>query len=106
MADRPADERSPLLTRTEEDARAVREEEGVVATDQETEAAPSPEKKRTWWQFGWTVVWSALAIFVAVVFVKGFIDADDVEVCLALARLCHFFRAFQQRRTITCGAWR
>ena len=87
MSDQPADERSPLLTRTEEDARAVREEEGAIATE-ETEAAPSPEKKRTWWQFGWTVVWSALAIFVAVVFVKGFIDADDVEVCTSFILLC------------------
>ena len=82
MADRPVDERSPLIERTDEDSEAVREvEEGAVPP------TPVPEKKRTWWQIMWNIVLALLAIFVAVVFIKGFIDADDIEVsiyCLIL----------------------
>ena len=73
MADRTADERSPLIDRDNE---AAQPEDDTATT------APSPEKRRTWWQIGWyTTLW-LLAGLVAVVFVKGFIDADDVEVCL------------------------
>ena len=83
MADRPVDERSPLIERTDEDSEAVREvEEGAVAP------TPVPEKKRTWWQIMWNAVLALLAIFVAVVFIKGFIDADDVEVRLRLHSSC------------------
>ena len=95
---RLADERTPLI---EPDEEAVRD----AAHQEDIPAAPPPEKKRTWWQFAWNVIFAAFAIFVAVVFVKGFIDADDVEVCLALTQLCYFLRPFQRRRALTYGAW-
>ena len=83
MADRIADERSPLIER---DSEAAQPEQSVDDATK-TIAAPSPEKKRSWWQIGWyTILWLS-ALFVAVVFVKGFIDADDVEVCPQLVSL-------------------
>ena len=83
MADRIADERSPLIER---DSEAAQPEQSVDDATK-TIAAPSPEKKRSWWQIGWyTILWLS-ALSVAVVFVKGFIDADDVEVRLHLISL-------------------
>ena len=70
MADRPIDERAPLLDRVEAG-----------------ESSPPPEKKRTWWTIGWYAVWTVLGVFVAAVFVKGFIDADDIEVSIVVVSL-------------------
>ena len=70
MAEGSIDERAPLLDRVEAG-----------------ESSPPPEKKRTWWTIGWYAVWTVLGVFVAAIFVKGFIDADDIEVsiyCLIL----------------------
>ena len=66
MADRPVDERAPLLDRE------TQAEAG--------EALPTPKKERTWWTIGWSIVWTVLGVFVLAVFIKGFIDADDVDV--------------------------
>lgn len=64
--DRPVDERTPLLDRE------VQAEAGEVP--------PPPTEKRTWWTIGWYTVFTIFGVFVAAVFVKGFMDADDVEV--------------------------
>ena len=75
MADeRPVDERAPLLAR-EEQAEAG-------------EVPPPPKEKRTWWTIGWYTVFAILGVFVAAVFVKGFIDADDVDVSLNITLSC------------------
>lgn len=67
MADNgPVDERTPLLDRE------VQAEAGEVP--------PPPNEKPTWWTIGWYTVFTIFGVFVAVVFVKGFMDADDVEV--------------------------
>ena len=68
MADRPVDERAPLLDRE--------------AQVEAGEALPTPKKERTWWTIGWNIVWTVLGVFVLAVFIKGFIDADDVDVSL------------------------
>ncbi|KAI0710858.1 mitochondrial carrier [Earliella scabrosa] len=65
MADRPVDERAPLLDRE--------------AQAEAGEALPTPKKERTWWTIGWNIVWTVLGVFVLAVFIKGFIDADDVD---------------------------
>lgn len=43
---------------------------------------PQSETKRTksWWF--WRILWAVLAILVLAVFIKGWIDSDDVEVSL------------------------
>ena len=70
MAEGSIDERAPLLDRAEAG-----------------ELSPPPEKKRTWWTIGWYAVWTVLGVFVAAVFVKGFIDADDIEVSIVVVSL-------------------
>ena len=70
MAEGSIDERAPLLDRAEAG-----------------ESSPPPEKKRTWWTIGWYAVWTVLGVFVAAVFVKGFIDADDIEVSIVVLLL-------------------
>ncbi|KAI0700848.1 mitochondrial carrier [Cerioporus squamosus] len=62
MADRPIDEREPLLDRAEAG-----------------ESPPPPEKQRTWWTIGWYAVFTVLGVLATAVFIKGFIDADDIE---------------------------
>ena len=52
---------------------------GEQAEEQEVEEV---KEKRSWWSIAWyTVLWG-LGTFFAVLFIKGFIDADDVEVCI------------------------
>ncbi len=64
--DRSVDERAPLLDRE------TQLEAG--------EAQPSPKEERTWTSLAWKTVWTVLGVFVLAVFIKGFIDADDVDV--------------------------
>ncbi len=67
MADRPIDEREPLLDRAEAG-----------------ESSPPPEiqKQRTWWTIGWYAVFTVLGVLATAVFIKGFIDSDDVDVSI------------------------
>ncbi|RDX45793.1 mitochondrial carrier [Lentinus brumalis] len=62
MADRSIDEREPLLDRAEAG-----------------ESSPPPEKQRTWWTIGWYAVFTVLGVLATAVFIKGFIDSDDVD---------------------------
>lgn len=68
-----ADERQPLLVDPEYDA------------ENPTGGAP-PVKKRKWWVTGWQAILTLLGIGAIGLFIKGFIDADDVEVRIYLAR--------------------
>lgn len=63
------DERQPLLTADPD-------------YDAENPVADEPIKKRSWWAIGWYTVLTLLGGFALGLFIKGFIDADDVEVCL------------------------
>ncbi|TFK94462.1 hypothetical protein K466DRAFT_324632 [Polyporus arcularius HHB13444] len=65
MADRSIDEREPLLDRAEAG-----------------ESSPPPEKQRTWWTIGWYAVFTVLGVLATAVFIKGFIDSDDVDVSI------------------------
>ena len=72
MADNaPVDERAPLLDRE--------------AQVEAGEAQPSPQKERTRSSIVWKAVWTVLGVLVLAVFIKGFIDADDVDVS---TRIC------------------
>ncbi|KAI0942697.1 hypothetical protein AcW1_003258 [Taiwanofungus camphoratus] len=67
-----ADERQPLLVDPEYDA------------ENPTGGAP-PVKKRKWWVTGWQAILTLLGIGAIGLFIKGFIDADDVEFDLGKA---------------------
>lgn len=64
----PTDEREPLLSR----------ESQIEAG--EPEASAPPEKKRSWWTIGWYAVFTVVGVVLLALFIKGFIEADDVEV--------------------------
>ncbi|CCL98875.1 uncharacterized protein FIBRA_00882 [Fibroporia radiculosa] len=66
-----ADERQPLLTHV---------------YDEETADPVEVEKKTNWWTIGWYAVIAALCATTLGLFIKGFIDADDVDVRTLCAR--------------------
>ncbi|KAF9817900.1 hypothetical protein IEO21_03094 [Rhodonia placenta] len=66
------DERQPLLTADPD-------------YDAENPVADEPIKKRSWWAIGWYTVLTLLGGFALGLFIKGFIDADDVEFDLGKA---------------------
>lgn len=84
------DERRPLLADAEPltaNSGAINVIEDVEALEAEIEedeaileGSKHPKKKRTWWGIFWQVVFALAAIVILAVFIKGFIDADDVEV--------------------------
>jgi hypothetical protein len=45
-----------------------------------------PKPKRSWWTILWYTVLLGLGIFFTVLFIKGFIEADDVDVSLFVMR--------------------
>jgi hypothetical protein len=71
------DERAPLLAHQEArtDAQPASGEEDVAVLEPEKAAA------RTW-HYVWRGFWILFALFVIAVFVKGWIEADDVNVSL------------------------
>ncbi|KAH9942810.1 mitochondrial carrier [Amylocystis lapponica] len=68
------DERQPLLTSTPE-----------YNTESPALESASPQKKRSWWTTGWYAVLAVLGAVLFALFIKGFIDADDVEFDLGKA---------------------
>ena len=68
----PPDEREPLLSNAERDPEEQLE-------DGESDDI-LVEKKATWWTWGWYAVGTVLTAVALGFFIKGFIDADDVEV--------------------------
>ncbi|GBE85871.1 hypothetical protein SCP_0803930 [Sparassis crispa] len=67
------DERQPLLVDDDYDA-----EENSVAD-------VPPERKRSWWTIAWYIVLTILVVATLAIFIKGFIDAHDVEFDLGKA---------------------
>lgn len=68
------DERAPLLAHE-----AVQDDTGVPRREDESILEPEKAASRKW-QYAWRGFWTVLAILVTAVFVKGWIDADDVNV--------------------------
>lgn len=75
-----ADERQPLLPPTALVADAELPQHDEEAPAQVIEEAEVVKTERTWWTIAWYSILTALGVFFTVLFVKGFIDADDVEV--------------------------
>lgn len=40
-----------------------------------------PKQTRSWWTVAWYTILTAICTFFLALFIKAFIDADDVEVC-------------------------
>lgn len=73
----PTDERTPLLAQNDV-------ENPTSAADDDDDTPPDVQKKASWWTTAWYTVLGVLGVLFAVIFIKGFIDADDVEVSAAL----------------------
>ncbi|KAH8105184.1 mitochondrial carrier [Cristinia sonorae] len=73
-----ADERQPLLAQSNRN-----DIENPAPVVEEVEDPPA--KKASWWTIAWYIVLTGLAIFGLAIFIKGFIDADDVEFDLGKA---------------------
>lgn len=71
-----SDERSPLLGHDEPQysTNAASSEDADVAPKEQGKP-PSP------WRYAFYALWAFLAIVIIALFVKGWIDADDVDVC-------------------------
>lgn len=73
------DERAPLLAHDE----AHYDPESTP--DHEEPLAESPQKARSRiWKYAWRGFWAIFAILIIALFVKGWIDADDVNVSLCM----------------------
>lgn len=71
---------TPLLKPTDAPPSYTNDEENQV-TEAEAEAeVVEVKQKRSWWSIAWYTLLTGLGIFFAVLFIKGFIEADDVEV--------------------------
>lgn len=67
-------EETPLLAAAHDDGRDEHEQDALL------EPEPQSESKRTrsWWF--WRILWAVLGALVLAVFIKGWIDAKDVDV--------------------------
>lgn len=72
----PHTEETPLLASQAEDSRNEHEEAALLEP-------PRSEARRTksWWF--WRVLWAVLALLVLAVFIKGWVDAKDVDVSIS-----------------------
>lgn len=73
-----ADERAPLLVPQPS------EESSTVHPDDEVPLSKDEQKRervRRRWRYAWRGLWIIVVILVLAVFVKGWIDSDNVEVC-------------------------
>ena len=78
------DERQPLLPPAaiapeDELHQQPVDEEAIAPADEE--AVEDIKEERTYWGIAWRITLVVLGVFFTVLFIKGFIDADDVEVC-------------------------
>ncbi len=65
-------EQTPLLDGQES---APRDEDAQAA---QPELPPKKQRSRSWWL--WRLFWTIVAVAILTVFIKGWIDADDVHV--------------------------
>lgn len=69
MPPQPIDEQTPLL-----------DPEAQVAADSERPVPPQEKRTRTWWTTAWHTILAALGVVALLLFIKGVIDTDDVDV--------------------------
>lgn len=82
-SDAAASEQPPPYTTETTPLLASRAEEGGDQHEEAELLEPSQDatkRGKSWWF--WRILWAVLAVLVLAVFIKGWIDADDVEVSL------------------------
>ena len=90
------DERQPLLPPVVTDGDLIEDgPEAAAAPETETE----PKKPRSWKEVFWYTLLGVLGVFFSVLFIKRFIDADDVNVRISRTRI--FIRLIPTRRSST-----
>jgi hypothetical protein len=75
------DERAPLLAH--DDVQYVTD----LPSSEGDPTLDSPKAALKKWQYAWRAVFVVVAILVVAVFVKGWIDADDVDVSASARRI-------------------
>lgn len=76
------------------------DEENGLPADSETDVVVETKKERSWWTITWYTTLIVLGVFLVAMFIKGFIDADDVEVCI---RPYHPKNGHSLSTSLTCG---
>jgi hypothetical protein len=84
--DTAPDERAPLLAQD-----AVRYDAGAQPEDGDLTSEPQKPISKTW-HYAWRGLCIVFAILIIAVFVKGWIDADDVNVSSASRRTNYIMR--------------
>lgn len=78
------DERRPLLAGTEPLNATAATGADLDAEDPVLKDVTEVEEKRSWWTIFWYALFTIVGAVILGVFIKGFIDADDVEVCILI----------------------
>lgn len=87
------DERAPLLQHAD-----VRQRTPTPSECDDTIDEPQKATSRTWF-YVWRSLLALFVILVVVVFVKGWIDADDVDVCIPQSRNSQPRKAYSMRHS-------
>ena len=99
------DERQPLLPPegVVTDGELHERHHDLIEDGPEVAAAPEtetePKKPRSWKEVFWYTLLGVLGVFFSVLFIKGFIDADDVNV--RISRIYTVIRLIPTRRSST-----
>jgi hypothetical protein len=64
----------------------IRDEETVILVDEDAETSDSPGEPWTRKQIIVYSILTLLGLFILAIFIKGFIESDDVEVCYVVDR--------------------
>jgi hypothetical protein len=70
-----SDERAPLLAHDD-----VHYDTGTPPEEDDPTPSPPQKVRSRTWQYAWRGFWIAFGLLIVAVFVKGWIDADDVNV--------------------------
>jgi hypothetical protein len=73
--DTVSDERAPLLAHDD-----VHYDTGTPPEEDDPALNPPQKEPSRIWQYVWRGFWAVVALLIVAVFVKGWIDADDVNV--------------------------
>lgn len=78
-------ERQPLLRPKDDrmqplDLEAPEEGDALEGSEISPEEVNKVVKRRTWWTYLWWFILFSASLVILALFIKGFIDADDVEV--------------------------
>lgn len=77
-----AGERQPLLPPAAlvSDQEVHDEENPADLAREPTKDIEEPKRKRSWWSIFWYTILAGFGVFFTALFIKGFIEADDVDV--------------------------